>query len=231
MRRLLSAFKIDQRGLTLTELAVTVMVMGIALASLTSLLMGFFNNVETQLALSDAEREVRPVIRELVVEIRQAVPPSEAATALPVLEMDWNKITFYSDRLPLDGVPEKHTYELTNCTDGANGGMCDLQKTVITADVSSVPPLFTYADNTLERQEIILTDVLADPYLSGGPLFHGVKWTGNPVTRTEVASCSAVTKCRIPLIVIDLRVNPSVKENPGDYEIHEEVRLRNAPAS
>jgi prepilin-type N-terminal cleavage/methylation domain-containing protein len=231
MRRLLGVLDNDQQGLTLTELAVTVMVMGIALAALMSLLMGFFNNVETQLALSDAEREVRPVIRELVIELRQSVPPSEAAAALPVVEMAWNKITFYSDRLPLDGIPEKHTYELVNCTNGANGGMCDLQKAVIKADASSVPPNFTYADNTLDRQEIKLTGVLADPYLTFGPLFHGVKWTGDPVTRTELASCTAITKCSFPLVVVDLRVNPSVKENPGDYEIHEEVRLRNAPAS
>ena len=221
----------DERGLTLTELSVTVMVMGIALAALSSLLLGFFGNVETQLALSDAERDVRPVIREMVVEIRQAVPPSEAANALPVLEMAWNKLTLYSDRLPLDGVPEKHSYELINCSDGANGGTCDLQRTVIKADVSSVPPTFTFADNTLDRQEIVLTSVLADPYLTEGPLFHGVKWVGTPSARTTIASCDAVTRCRFPLVVIDLRVDPSVKENPGNYEIHEEVRLRNAPAS
>ena len=85
----------------------------------------------------------------MVVEVRQAVPPSEAATALPVLEMAWNKLVFFSDRLPLDGTPEKHTYELINCTNGNNGGTCDLQRTVISADVSSVPPEFTFADNTL----------------------------------------------------------------------------------
>jgi prepilin-type N-terminal cleavage/methylation domain-containing protein len=231
MRRAFTLLHRDQRGLTLTEMSVTVMVMGIALAAFSSLLLGFFGNVGTQLALSNAEREVRPVIREMVVEIRQAVPPSEAATALPVLEMAWNKLTFYSDRLPLDGVPEKHSYELVNCSNGNNGGECDLQRTVIKADVSSVPPAFTYANNTLERQEIVLVSVLADPYLTGGPLFSGVEWVGTPSTRTTVASCDAVTRCRFPLVVIDLRVDPSVKENPGDYEIHEEVRLRNAPAS
>lgn len=229
--RVFSSLHDDDRGLTLTELAVTVMVMGIALASLTSLLTGFFNDVETQLALSDTEREVRPVIREMVVELRQAVPPSEAATAVPVLEMAWNKITFYSDRLPLDGIPEKHTYELINCTNGNNGGSCDLQRTVIIADPSSVPPLFTYALNVVERQEVILTEVLADPYLTTGPLFHGVQWVGTPAARTTIVACDAVSRCRFPLVVTDLRVNPSVKENPGDYEIHEEVRLRNAPSS
>jgi prepilin-type N-terminal cleavage/methylation domain-containing protein len=231
MRRFLNSLHRDQRGLTLTEMTVTVMVMGIALASLSALLLGFFDDVQTQLALSDAEREVRPVIREMVVEVRQAVPPSEAATAVPVLEMAWNKLVFYSDRLPLDSVPEKHTYELINCTNGNNGGMCDLQRTVVTADVSSVPPVFTYANNTVERQEIVLTSVLADPYLTTGPLFHGVVWTGNPAVRTTVSVCDGVVRCDFPLVIIDLRIDPSVKENPGDYEIHEEVRLRNAPSA
>jgi prepilin-type N-terminal cleavage/methylation domain-containing protein len=231
MKRTLASLHRDQRGLTLTEMSVTVLVMGIALASLAALLMGFFGNVQTQLSLSDAEREVRPVIREMVVEVRQAVPPSEDATAVPVLEMEWDKLVFYSDRLPLDGIPERHTYELINCSNGNNGGSCDLQRTVISADVSSVPPEFTFADNTLNRQEIVLTSVLADPYLTTGPLFHGVEWTGSPSARTTVASCSAAVRCSFPLVVIDLRVDPSIKENPGDYEIHEEVRLRNAPAS
>ncbi|MDH5615849.1 MAG: prepilin-type N-terminal cleavage/methylation domain-containing protein [Acidimicrobiia bacterium] len=231
MMRTLKRLNGDQQGLTLTEMAVTVMVMGIALAALSSLLLGFFGNVGTQLALSNAERDVRPVIREMVVEIRQAEPPSQAATAVPVLEMEWDRLTFHSDRLPLDGVPEKHTYELVNCTNGANGGTCDLQRTVIQADVSSVPPLFTYVDNTLDRQEIVLTSVLADPYLTIGPLFHGVVWVGSPAARTSVTSCNAATPCTFPLVIIDLRVDPSVRENPGDYEIHEEVRLRNAPDS
>ncbi len=231
MRKLLRSLHRDQRGLTLTEMTVTVMVMGIALASLSALLAGFFNNVGTQLALSDAEREVRPIIREMVVEVRQAVPPSEAATALPVLEMAWNKLVFFSDRLPLDGIPEKHTYELVNCTNGNNGGTCDLQRTVVLADGSSVPPTFTYSNNTVERQEIILTSVLADPYLTSGPLYHGVVWSGSPAVRTTVAACDAVSRCVFPLVVIDLRVDPSVRENPGDYEIHEEVRLRNAPSA
>lgn len=73
--------------------------------------------------------------------------------------------------------------------------------------------------------------MLADPYLTSGPLFHGVRWVGTPAARTTIAACDPVSRCKFPLVVIDLRVNPSVKENPGDYEIHEEVRLRNAPAS
>ena len=231
MRHMFARLHLDQRGLTLTELSVTVMVMGIALASLATLLNGFFGNVQTQLSLSDAEREVRPVIREMVVEVRQAVPPSEAATALPVLEMDWDKLVFFSDRLPLDGIPEKHTYELINCTNDPNGGTCDLERTVVSADTSSVPPDFTFDDNTINRQEIVLTSVLADPDIAIGPLFHGVEWVGTPATRTTVTACSAGTPCSFPLVVIDLRVDPSIKENPGDYEIHEEVRLRNAPAS
>lgn len=229
MRRLRNLLHRDQRGLTLTEMSVTVMVMGIALASLSSLMLGFFGDVQTQLALSDAEREVRPVIREMVVEVRQAVPPSEAATAVPVLEMAWNKLVFYSDRLPLDGIPEQHTYLLVNCSNGdANGGTCDLERTVVNADPSSVPPTFTFGSLPPERQEILLTSVLADP---SEPLFHGVEWTGTPPTRSTVASCDAASRCRFPLVVIDLRVDPSIRENPGDYEIHEEVRLRNAPAS
>lgn len=229
MRRILNCLHRDQRGLTLSEMTVTVMVMAIALGAFASLLLGFFDNVGVQLALSDAEREVRPVIREMVVEVRQAVPPSEAATAQPVLEMAWNKLVFHSDRLPLDGVPEKHIYELVNCTNGSDGGICDLQRTVVEADVSSVPPTFTYVDNTVERQEIVLTSVLADPYLTTGPLFHGVAWVGSPAARTTVASCDPISRCMFPLVIIDLRVDPSVNENPGNYEVHEEVRLRNAP--
>lgn len=221
----------DERGLTLTELGVTVMVMGIALAALSAMLLGFFNDVEIQLSLSDAERDTRPVIRELVVELRQSVPPTEAGTALPLAELDWDKVVFYSDRLPLDGTPEKHIYELINCSDGTDGGTCDLQRTVITADTDSVPPSFKYDNNTIDRQDIVLSRVLADPYLGTGPLFRGVEWAGSPAVRTEVASCDAASRCTFSLVVVDLRVDPSIKDNPGVYEIHEEVRLRNAPTS
>ncbi len=223
----------DDRGVTITELSVVSLVVAITMAIVLNLFSGFFNNVQVVYDLEDVERVSRPVIRELVIQARQSIARGEDGDLHPVAELAWNKLAFYSDRLPYDdgGAPELHTYELINCSKGSEGGVCALQLTVVPADDPGADT-WTYT-GAASLQRIELENVLADDpsVVSDGALFVGMEWTGDPLTETEVGSCKegTGTPCDIEVVQIRLRVDPNLaQENPRVFEIEESVRLRNA---
>jgi prepilin-type N-terminal cleavage/methylation domain-containing protein len=221
----------DDRGFTLVEMSVTVLLTAITLASVTTIVVGLLNDVSRQQRISEVEGEARPVLESIVVELRQAKAPKTISASRPVEELDWDKIVFYSDRRLPHPAPEMYDYELINCTNGTDGGVCDLQETIYSADTSSVPPNYTFDDMDLVSQRVVLSGVVADPDLSVGSTFSSVTWTGDPAARTAVTSCDTSIpskRCDATLIVIDLRVQYPSELGFEPYLLHEEVRLRNA---
>jgi type II secretory pathway pseudopilin PulG len=208
-------------GMTAIELVVATSVLGLALAAFYTSFYGFFRDVGVQDQLTTAARSTRPVMRSLVIELRQAVTATDDTNDPVVTEMAWDRITFHSDRdtrTPNLG-PEKYSYQLINCSNNA----CQLRQQV-TAPDSGSGPNYTYTGTPVT--EIVLTNVVASASSSGGqpgPLFSA----RTPPTGTT-SSCSSTT-CDFPIVVIDLRMDPNLTQQaPRMFELHEEVRLRNA---
>lgn len=206
---------------------------------------GFLRDWQIQSALSAVERDTRPMVRDMLIEIRQSTAPSDSAGSNPVGEVAWDKLVFYSDRLgdAFDS-PEKHEYQLVNCTNGAAGGICELQLSIWEPDNPADASNWTYTGTP--SVEIVAANVLSEPptdddgntsvWLASevdDSLFHLVAWDTSGATTTEViiGACndSGSTPCQANLVVIRLRIDPTtVKDNPAIYELQEEVRLRNA---
>ena len=220
-------------GVSITELSVVSLIVGLVMAVVMGLFSGFFGNIQVIYDLEDVERQSRPVIRELVIQARQSIARGDAGDLHPVAELAWDTLSFYSDRLPYDdgGAPELHTYELIDCSNGDEGGVCDLQLTVVPPD-DPAAEVWTYTGApSIVRVE--LENVLADDpsVVAGGALFEGIEWAGDPASQVVVASCEESTgsDCDFQLVEIHLRVDPNpAKENPRIFEIEESVRLRNA---
>ena len=210
-------------GTSLVEVVVASTVGAIALAAVYSLMWGFTDDVSVATDLANAQRDTRPVIQSIVIELRQATPASASAAGDPVETVSNTSITFHTDRWDPTG-PERITYALESC----GAGLCDLRRTVLSADTSSSAPDWTYDDGDVVRDEIVAEGVV-DPATSGDPLFAGVEYvSGSPVVTT---ACDAPggTACDFPLVAVDLKIDPNgLRDNPRVYEIYEEVRMRNA---
>lgn len=195
----------------------------IALAAVYSLMWGFTDDVAVATDLANAQRDTRPVMQAIVIELRQATPGSPGAAGDPVETMSGTSITFHSDRWDPTG-PERITYALESCA----SGLCDLRRTVLSADTSAVEPDWTYADGDIVL-DFVVADGVVDPATSGSALFAGVEYvSGGPVI---TSSCDAPggTACDFPLVAVDLKIDPNgLRDNPRVYEIYEEVRMRNA---
>jgi len=231
MKRILAFLRRRDEGFTVVEMVIATAITSLTLASIFAVVTGLMTDLARQSALAQVQRDVRPVLESLVVELRQASAPLSIPSSRPIQEVAWNKLEFYSDRLQPHPAPEKYVYELINCSNGAQGGTCDLQETIYFPDSSSTPPDYTFDDDVIHRQYVALEGVLADPYVSLGPAFRAVEWVGSPATRTEVASCESSvssTRCNAPLIIVDLRVAYSSTIGLNPLTLHEEVRLRNA---
>jgi len=217
-----------EEGFTLIEMLIVMVLTTITLVSVTAIVAGLMNDVTNEDLIAQVERESRPVLENLVVELRQADKPEAVARSRPVQQMAWNKLAFYSDRRAPHPEPEEYVYELVNCT----GSICDLRETIYAADYDSHPPTWKFLYATVISQRIVLEGVLADDGGTYGPLFYGVDWTGDPATRTVVTDCDShipAKICNAPLVVIDLRVKYSDRLGFDPLLLHEEVRLRNDP--
>lgn len=234
-------------GISVPELMITTLIIGFVIAIVGGLMSGLLRDWHIQEALANVEEETRPVVREMLVQIRQSSPRGSGNGDNPVTELTWNKMVFYSDRLgDADDAPEQHVYELVNCTNGAAGGLCDLQLTVTEPDDATLLSDWTYTGPPL-RVETLLDNVLAEPILDldANPsvwteaevvesLFYMVRWdpvpSSDPV-RTIIGECKDGTPqpCDGNLVVINMLIDPSVaKQFPSIFELYEEVRLRNA---
>ena len=222
-------------GISLSELLVVSLVVSITSAIIFGALSTMFSNVGYQFSLGEAEQQTRPVLRELIVRLRQSDKVGTSNSLHPVGEIDWDTLVFYADSPPTAVWPDRpvldeYRYELVNCAIVGGEQVCDLQLTITPPDdpdPAVTPKVYTGPGNS----NIVLTQVLADDYGARGPLFKGIDWIppvpGADPVRTEIASCAGPS-CTFPLVEIDLSVDPSlVTENPRIFEIHEEVRLRN----
>jgi hypothetical protein len=234
-------------GITVPELMIATLIIGLVMATVGGLMSGLLRDWHIQEALASVEEETRPVVREMLVQVRQSVQSQTGSANHPVSEMAWNKLVVYADRLgDTDDAPERHVYELVDCSAGANGGLCALQLTVTAPDNPGDAANWTYTGAPL-RVDRLLENVLAEPPTDddgGDPtwlesevddsLFYMVRWDpvpgGDPV-RTILGACvdGGAQACDGNLVVISLQVDPStVKEFPAIFELYEEVRLRNA---
>ncbi len=210
-------------GTSLVEVVVASTIGALALATVYSVMWGFTDDVSLATDLADAQRDTRPVMQALVIELRQATPASASAAGDPVETVSDTSIVFHSDRWDPNG-PERITYSLESCA----SGLCDLRRTVLSADTSSVSPDWTYDDGDVVT-DLVVADGVVDPAISGDALFAGVEYvSGSPVV-TSTCDAPGGTACDFPLVAVDLKIDPNgLRDNPRVYEIYEEVRMRNA---
>ena len=210
-------------GTSLVEVVVASTVGAIALAAVYSLMWGFTDDVSLATDLADAQRDTRPVIQAIVIELRQATPGSASAAGDPVETLTGTSVTFHTDRWDPVG-PERVTYTLESCA----SGLCELRRTVLSADTSSSAPDWTYDDGDVVL-DFVVAEGVVDPATSGAPLFAGVEYVSGSPVLTTTCDAPGGTACDFPLVAVDLKIDPNgLRDNPRVYEIYEEVRMRNA---
>ena len=237
----------NDRGVTLVELIITIAVVSVVGVIVSATAVVLFNNADFQLDLESVEQDTRPVLRELIIALREANDPNGAVNEFPVIDLDWDHITFYSDVPPSNCdpnadpgpdtvicteddvnpriIPDLVDYRLVNMRIVNGDQVWDLQRTVVQPDdLSDVVLTYTPATGT---PRIILENVIADDGTGAwGPLFAGGDWAGG--VRTLIDSCTGIN-CDFNLVQIQLQVDPDlVADNPRVFELFEEVRLRNA---
>lgn len=236
----------DERGITLVELVITMAVVATVGVIVTGTAVVLFNNADFQLDLESVEQDTRPVLREMIIALREADEPNDLASVHPVTDLDWDTVTFFSDVPPANCdpnadpgpdmvvcteddispriIPDLVTYQLINLQVVNGDQVWDLQQTVVPPDDPAAATLTYTGAGT---SEVILRNVLADDGTGAwGPLFAGIDWTGG--VRTVLNSCAGAA-CDFNLVQIQLQVDPDlVEDNPRVFEIFEEVRLRNA---
>jgi type II secretory pathway pseudopilin PulG len=204
--------------MTLTEVTVATMITLMVSAAFFTLFSAFSRNVQLEDQRASTLRDIRPVISQMLLELRQATDIDGNGAIIEKLDSSWSSLDliFYSDRrADIDG-PERYRYYLTNCA----GGICDFVHEVIPADTGSGPN-WTY-DNNTPAERTLISNVVA----SGTSLLVGVSWnTGSELVTT---SCGGATRCDFDVVRIDLRIDPTPEVGTlAAIQIKEDVRLRN----
>ena len=201
-------------GLGVVEVAVASVLTAIIMAAFYSAFLAFGRNAADEQAKSDLQREIRPNIAELVVELRQATRMD--ATSDPVVELAWDKITFTSDRSDSDGGPEEYRYYLTGPVDGFYTLWYEVRYNDGTGP--------TFFSASPDRKVMLHDAVVAS---TSNPLFVGAAWSGD--TKVSTTSCSGASDCDFNLVTVRWEVDPLPKRTqPPNVVIVEEVRMRNA---
>lgn len=205
------------RGFTLTELSVSMMVSALVLASMASVVYAFSKAAHDSGRNADLQREVRATVAEMVVELRQA--EAVRANGSPIESLGSGRIAFYTDREETEG-PERVVYERRDCVDG----VCELWVSRYPA-VAGSGPSWEFAAIPMEDS------ILIHRLMEAPALFRGLEWAGDPLARSYVASCdeSSGPSCDFPLVAIVVQARPVGTTDAGDtlFEVVEEVRLRN----
>jgi Tfp pilus assembly protein PilV len=214
LRRILT----DEQGMTLTEVMVAGILTSIVVTAFYSLFYGFTRNLTLEEQRATALQEIRPVVSELIVELRQAQDIDNDGAILTALNAAWSNagLVFYSDRRSEEG-PERYVYKVNGCS----GDVCDFVREVTLADAGT-GPTWTYTGPTT-------THVLLDNLLKDGsePLFRGVSWAAGVEQYTTF--CGAGIPCDFPLVRIRIRVDPDPDSTTiPAVQIQEDVRLRNS---
>ncbi len=213
-----------QAGFSVIELSMTVALLGIVIASFYTAYNGFLRDVSFAERLGSIEREARPVLNGLVIELRQATAPNPAANGQVVEFLSADKIVFYADRRDPNG-PERFTYERSNCVDG----LCDLQMRIRFADSGSEYPTFTHATTGDPDFEVTLLRRVPESVR----LFQGVRLIGT--NEVLIDNCDRLntgaggsTDCAFDTVVIRIEIAPNgAGVRPRNYVVVESVLLRN----
>lgn len=214
----------DERGVSLTEVMVSALLISIITAAFYTVFVGFMGNVRDEQLKSQAQDEGRLALSLVVVDIRQAldlVGDGEAVTELQSISAGdaTDRIEFYSDRLAFSDGPERYAYELRNCV----AQICELWQELTYATPPAVVPYVYPVVPT--REMMILENVVAD----GTSVFTGVQIAG--AVQTPVAQCDGTigNRCSFALVEVVIRVDPDPTEpTPRIIEFTEQVRMRNA---
>jgi hypothetical protein len=201
-------------GLGVVEVAMASVLTAIIMAGFYTAFISFGRNAADEQAKSDLQRQMRPNMANLVVELRQAVAMD--ALSDPVVELAWNKLTFTSDRVDFDAGPEEYRYYLTGPVDGYYTLWFEARY-----NDGSGPSFFPIA---ADRKVRLHEGVVAS---TSSPLFLGASWTGS--TKNVVTSCGGAVDCDFNLVTVRWEVDPEVtRTRPENVVIVEEVRMRNA---
>ncbi len=216
--RLIAAVVDDERGVTLVETMVAMIITTILLIAFYGFFFTFGDEVTSQERRARTLEAARPVVAELVLELRQAVDLDGDGAVVESLNSAWDQLdlVFYSDRLDDAPGPERYRYHLGACV----ANRCELLRSVTVADVGSGPN-WTYTG--IPSTRVALVDVLDD---GPEPLFRGASFrTGTEITTTV---CGGATPCDFELLRIRLRVDPrTVRSGRAVVDIQEDVRFRN----
>lgn len=206
----------DDRGFTLVELSVTLILSSMVVGTFVTMFFSFSQNAADVTGKAEHQETARGVMVDLVVELRQAVPPGPNAD--PIAALTGDGITFYTTDIG-SSAPVKVVYQRSDCVVGE----CELHVSRY-ASTGVSQGAYTFSTAPYE-QTLLLGGVLADQ-----PLFAGRRWSGTPKTLTTIASCNGTTvSCAFPLVAITLRSRPANTSAGArtPFEIREEVRLRN----
>lgn len=212
-------------GFSTIELSMTIAILALVIGAFYGAYNGFLRDVAFAERLGDLERETRPVVNALVIELRQATAPNSAANGQAIELMTDDKIVFYADRRNAPG-PEQYTYELTGCVDG----LCDLVMSLRFAEAGSSYPNFTY--DTGGSPDFSLTALRRVP--EGVRLFQGIRLAG--ATEVVIDECDRLdvlgggaTPCSFDRVRVNVEVAPKgAGVAPSNYVVTEDVQLRNA---
>ena len=206
----------EEAGFTLVELSVALILSGMVVGTLVTVFAAFSQNAGDASSRAEAQSQVRALVSEMVVELRQAVrsDPNQEA----ILRLDPDLIDFAT--VPVGATePIRVVYERLDCLDG----LCDFWVRRYAAASFTAGRWAFQA--TPYQQSLVLPGVLADE-----AMFHGITWSGDPLERISVASCGDAVPCTFTLVGVTVRalpLNASIGA-AAPLEVREEVRLRNA---
>lgn len=202
----------EDRGFTLLELSVAAFLSSIVLGAVVLIFSSVSRGATDAGERAELQMQVREVATDMATELRSAVSPGGAATAIESLSA--GALAFYSDRYESAG-PERIVYDRAGCS----GEYCSLRVRRYAANAGSGPN-WTFSAVPF-NDEVLLAQVS-----SSNVLFAGRVWSGGQ--RVAVAACGGGTRCAFPIVAVDLQAAaPGVSTLDGLFGIFVEVSLRN----
>ena len=204
----------SEGGFTIVEASVAMVVMGILLGAVYGLVIRVNQDAANQVALADAQRELREAAKVIDLELRQASPDTDIGN--PVQKIAWDEIEFLS-YVNASSALQLHRYYLVgDCSVG-----CTLKRAVHPPIPASDPPAYNATPSfTMD----LATGVLAS---ATDPAFVGQVWIGGAISEIAVCDEAGPTSCDFALVEISLQTSTGRVGVP-DVQIDEQVRIRNA---
>jgi len=202
-------------GFSLVEVTVAMILSSMIAASLVTVFYSFSQNSGDLAAKSNVQSAVRAVISQQVVALRQALRADLNGDAVEALSS--NRLVFYTQNYATSQI-ERVVYERRECVEGE----CELW--VYKYALESTDGIVTIFATTPYDSSFLMGKVLSDQ-----PLFVGIEYIGDPLTKTETSFCDGGSvACDFPVVGITLRArpNPASGGATSPVEIRDEVRIR-----